>query len=157
MLLRSEAYKNLALSDRKFYKMDDLSKLGYIAMEYLYDNKIISRDIDPLKLALLFCNRSSSLDTDLKHQNIIDTLGDIEASPAIFVYTLPNVVLGEICIRHKIKGENNFFIGNSMPEDFMRDYADYILTNYNLAGVLYGWCELLGNNYSLNLNFITRK
>ena len=90
----------------KFYKMDNLCKLGYVAAEYLLKDT----NYHPKEIGIILANASSSLDTDCKHQAIISKEGDKAASPAVFVYTLPNVVLGEICIRHKIQGENTFFV-----------------------------------------------
>lgn len=88
----------------KFYKMDDLCKLGYVAAEYLLKDKTFA----PLEMGMLLANATSSLHTDIRHQQLIDQDGDRAASPAVFVYTLPNVVSGEICIRHKIQGETPF-------------------------------------------------
>lgn len=84
--------------------MDDLCKLGYVAAEYLLEGKTFA----PLEMGMLLANAASSLHTDIRHQQLIDREGDQAASPAVFVYTLPNVVSGEICIRHKIQGENTF-------------------------------------------------
>ena len=58
---------------------------------------------------MLLANAASSLHTDIRHQQLIDREGDQAASPAVFVYTLPNVVSGEICIRHKIQGGKSPF------------------------------------------------
>ena len=80
-----EKYKALGLNDMKFYKMDDMSKLGYIASHLLLDGLSFS----PEDMAVILQNRSASLDSDLKHlRNITEGPG---ASPAVFVYTLPNV------------------------------------------------------------------
>ena len=94
------------------------------------------------------------MDTDLKHQYIIDTMGDREASPAVFVYTLPNVVLGELCIRYKIQGENTFFINNRYPESFIRDYAALVMRKQKLRACLTGWCELTGDRYEARFDWL---
>ena len=70
----------------KFYKMDDLCKLGYVAAEYLLKDKTFA----PLEMGMLLANATSSLHTDIRHQQLIDQDGDRAASPAVFVYTLPN-------------------------------------------------------------------
>ena len=141
------AYKSLALDDRKFYKMDDLCKLGYIAAACLFARNGGETGYEPGEVGIICANASSSMDTDLKHQHIIDTMGDREASPAVFVYTLPNVVLGELCIRYKIQGENTFFINNRYPESFICDYAALVMRKQKLRACLTGWCELLGDRY----------
>lgn len=148
------AYKFLALDDRKFYKMDDLCKLGYIAAACLFARNGGKTGYEPGEVGIIFANTSSSMDTDLKHQHIIDTMGDREASPAVFVYTLPNVVLGELCIRYKIQGENTFFINNRYPESFIRDYATLVMRKQKLRACLTGWCELTGDRYEARFDWL---
>lgn len=151
------AYKLLALDDRKFYKMDDLCKLGYIAAACLFSKNGGTTGYAPSEVGIILANASSSLDTDRKHQHIIDTLGDKEASPAVFVYTLPNVVMGELCIRYKIQGENTFFISNRYPESFIREYALLVMRKQKLCACLIGWCELLGNKYEARFDWLEQE
>lgn len=150
------AYKSLSLEDRKFYKMDDLCKLGYVAMAYLLKEKEGETGYAPEEVGMVLANASSSLDTDLKYQHIIDTLGDKEASPAVFVYTLPNVVMGELCIRYKIQGENTFFISDRYPETFVHEYAADVMARCGLKACLVGWCELLGETYEARFKWLER-
>ena len=82
-----------------------------MAAEYLLEGKTFA----PLEMGMLLANAASSLHTDIRHQQLIDREGDQAASPAVFVYTLPNVVSGEICIRHKIQGETNLFLITRRP------------------------------------------
>ena len=44
-------------------------------------------------------------------------------SPALFVYTLPNIVAGEIAIRNKYEGETSAYV----LEEFNRDMIDAIV------------------------------
>jgi 3-oxoacyl-(acyl-carrier-protein) synthase len=147
------AFKHLEAPNMKFYKMDNLCKLGYLAAEYLLKDKKYA----PLELGLVLANRSSSLDTDISHQRIINEHSEAGASPAVFVYTLPNVVLGEICIRHKIQGENTFFINENKADSFLESYARMVLEREQYKAVIYGWCELLGNSYQAELVIIEKK
>ena len=148
------AYKHLATEDRKFYKMDDLCKLGYTAAAYLLSDINLSTLCKPEEIGIILSNASASLDTDLKHQHTIDTLGDHEASPATFVYTLPSVVMGEICIRHNIKGENTFFISGEYDEAFIRQYAETAMKHQTLRACIIGWCELLKHKYSARFQLL---
>lgn len=138
-----EAYKHLGENNMKFYKMDDLCKLGYVAAGYLLKDT----DYKPEEIGIILANAASSLDTDCKHQAIISKDGDGAASPATFVYTLPNVVLGEICIRHKIKGENTFFISQHYDSASLTDYASIVMAKGKLKTCIVGWCELLQGHY----------
>lgn len=148
------AYKSLGLDNRKFYKMDDLCKLGYIAAAALFSKNGGITGYAPGEVGIVFSNASSSLDTDQKHQHIIDSMGDKEASPAVFVYTLPNVVMGELCICYKIQGENTFFISNRYPESFIREYAVRMMQKQKLRACLIGWCELLENKYEARFDWL---
>lgn len=148
-----EAYKNLGENYMKFYKMDDLCKLGYVAAEHL----LKGRTYNPEEIGILLANSASSLHTDIKHQVIIDKDGDAAASPAIFVYTLANVVAGEICIRHKIKGENTFFISREYDADKLGQYAQMILNKANLKMCIIGWCDLLRDQYKAVFKIIEKR
>lgn len=147
-------YKIFGDGNLKFYKMDNLSKLGYIASLKLLQG--FNFDCEPSEIALVLSNRTSSLDSDLKHQHCIDTLPEEEISPAIFVYTLANIVAGEIAIKHKVQGETMFFISENYDEQFMRNYAESLLQR-GLKYVIYGWCEFLGSEYSVNLTLTKTK
>lgn len=147
-----EAYKFLEESNQKFYKMDDLSKLGYIAAAYLLKDT----EINAHKTGIILANSSSSLDTDTKYQKIIDEKGDKDASPSVFVYTLANIVAGEICIRHKIQGENTFFIMHNEDLDFLEDYAKLAVENTDMEHCIYGWCDFLDNKYKADFRLINK-
>lgn len=141
------AFKALEQPNMKFYKMDDLSKLGYTAASWLLKD----RQVDSCHTGILLANAASSLDTDRKHQEIIDREGDGGASPAVFVYTLPNVVMGEICIRFKIQGENTFFIREQKSVRELQDYAGWLMQTRKLDTCICGWCELDGENYEAEM------
>lgn len=145
-----EAYKNIGGSNMKFYKMDDLCKLGYTAAEYLLKDKCYL----PEEIGILLANSSSSLNTDIRHQAVIDKEGNHAASPAIFVYTLPNVVAGEICIRHKIQGENTFFIEKEFNADRLEQYARIVMKKNKLKACIIGWCDFLMEQYKADFKLI---
>lgn len=145
-----EAYKHLGENNMKFYKMDDLCKLGYIAAGYLLKDA----NFKPEEIGIILSNASSSLDTDCKHQSIISHDGDSAASPAVFVYTLPNVVLGEICIRHKIQGENTFFISRQYDPASLEEYARIVMAKGKLKACIIGWCELLQGHYQAEFKLL---
>lgn len=145
-----KAYKQSGENNMKFYKMDDLCKLGYVAACYLLQGK----SFHPEKTGLILANSASSLNTDLRHQQVIDRDGDEAASPAVFVYTLPNVVAGEICIRHKIQGESTFFIEETYDAGKLEQYARIVLQKNNLHACIMGWCDLLGETYRAEFKLI---
>lgn len=144
-----EVYHSLDEPNMKFFKMDNMCKMGYVGARYLLN------DIEhkPNEIALILANRSSSLDTDIRHQKTIND-GEL-ASPAIFVYTLANIVAGEISISNKIQGETTFFIMKNYNKKGLYQYAQLLLGTNRYKGVVVGWCDYLNENYKLNLEYIT--
>jgi len=144
-----EAYKSLALNYPKFHKMDNLSKLAFLASE------MILKDEDHSRTALVFANRSSSLDTDFKYQESINSQENYFPSPAVFVYTLPNICVGEISIKHKMQTENAFFVLDEFDEQFLNDYSEQILQSGKADKVLCGWVELYQESYKAFVYLLT--
>jgi len=147
-LFFKEAYQFLQLSYPKFFKMDRMSKLGILATEILFNKE--KQDINT---ALVFSNNYSSIDTDKIHQNSIDQI----VSPSVFVYTLPNIVLGEISIKHQLQGENVFFISEGFDAQMIADYTDVLLSTGKAENVVCGWIDLKNAEYDVFLCLITRK
>ncbi len=147
------AYQHFALNYPKFYKMDNLGKLGWLAAEILLANSFDKTAYLPEDIGLLFCNRNSSLDNDIKYYETVKTI----ASPALFVYTLPNIVMGEICIRHNFKGENDFFIFDSFNAGFLQQYAAHLFATGAVEACICGWVDLLGNDYRACLYLVEKK
>lgn len=147
-----KAYQNFEMNYPKFFKMDSLSKLAFLGAEML-----LNKEIDATKennIALLFANKSSSLDTDVKFQNSISDKENYYPSPAVFVYTLPNICLGEISIRHQLKSENSFFIFEAFNPVFMANYANVLLSTKKADKVLCGWVEYYNEEYKAFLYLV---
>jgi hypothetical protein len=137
------AYHHFEIKYPKFYKMDNLSKLGWLATEILLKDSFHETEYQPADIGVVLTNASSSLDTDIKYYETTKSI----ASPALFVYTLPNIVIGEICIRHHFKGENAFFIFDEFDAGFIEQYVSNLLNNNILQSCICGWVELLDDQY----------
>ncbi len=145
-------YQHLNINYAKFYKMDNLSKLGWLASEILLKDESIINEYKPQDVGIVLSNSNSSLDTDIKYLHSVQDF----ASPALFVYTLPNIVTGEICIRNNFKGENAFFIFDSFDAAFIQQYVNHLLDNNILQLCICGWVEFLKDSYKAVL-FLTAK
>jgi len=132
--------------------MDSLSKLGWLASEILLKDSFTSSDYTPAEIGIVLSNANASLDTDFKY---IDTVKDI-ASPSVFVYTLPNIVMGEICIRNKFKGENAFFVFSAFDADFIQRYVSSLMDNNIVEACICGWVDLLGEDYKAALYLVEK-
>lgn len=146
--IRNE-YKALGVQDLKFSKMDNLCKLAYVGVYKLLANHKLG--YDPQRIALVFSNKSASLDSDIKHNNNINKKDPACISPAVFVYTLPNITMGEVAIKHKFMGENTFFVFNDKNLNFVGNYADYLIQSNIADCVIYGWCDYLNGTSNLEL------
>ena len=139
------AYKHFQMDYPKFFKMDNLSKLAFLTSEIIL--KDVAKSEEEQDIALVFANQSSSLDTDVKYQESIADKSDYFPSPAVFVYTLPNICIGEISIRHQLKSENAFFVFDTFPAAFLQNYAEMLLENQKAEKVLCGWMEYFQEDY----------
>ncbi len=143
----TEVYKNFSLNYPKFYKMDNLCKLGYLASEFLLKDREITARYSGEEIGIILYNAASSLDTDRNHQQSIQDRSAYFPSPSVFVYTLANVVIGEICIRHKIFGEGTFFIEERFNPLLMHEYLSRLFHDEVVQCCITGWVELDGNSY----------
>lgn len=144
-------YKEEEISYPKFYKMDNLSKLGFLTAEKIFKNSDVLQHNNPEEIGVVISNSVSSLDTDLEYQKTISDRENYFPSPAVFVYTLPNILIGEICIRHKIKGENAFLVSEKFDADETWRYVKSLMDNGKTKAVLCGWVDILGDHWDAAL------
>ena len=142
-----KAYQHFALDYPKFFKMDTLSKLAILNFEILVQEEKIKNT------ALIFANSNSSYEIDQKFQSSNASF----ASPALFVYTLPNIMLGEISIKHKLRSENIFFISKNFDPKLFTLYASQLFQEKKLTEAVCGWVDLHNNEYDVLLCQITGK
>ena len=148
-----ELYSKLEISYSKFHKMDNLSKLGFLGAELLLKNYTLKDIYIQDQIGIILSNSNSSLDTDIKYNNLL-TVG--KASPAVFVYTLPNIVIGEISIRHGLKGENAFFISDKYDIVEQVNYVNLLFQSKAVDACICGWVELVGERYDLFLCLVEK-
>lgn len=146
-------YQHFKLNYPKYYKMDNLSKLGWLAAEILLKGSFDKDNYQPEEIGIVLANASSSLDDDIKY---FETTKDI-ASPSLFVYTLPNIVIGEICIRNNFKGKHAFFIQDTFDAGFMKQQVDYLLDKNILQACICGWVDVLEQEYKAVLFLVEKE
>lgn len=150
-------YRKLQMDYSKFSKMDNQSKIGLMASEVLLKNLPLTKLYNQEEIAVVLSNSESSLDTDKNYLSTIADKQDYFPSPALFVYTLPNIVGGEICIRNKIKGENTFFVSDTFNAELLHFYIDRLI-NYSVTkACIGGWVNCLGNEYDAFLFSVERE
>ncbi len=147
-------YLSLDLKYSKFHKMDQLSKIAFLGIELMKQaNPEISK-YGENDIALLFSNSKSSAATDIKFQESYANGGI--PSPSLFVYTLPNILIGEIAIRNKWYGENMFTVSNLFDAKYYAEYAN-ILIKKSAEAVLGGWINVNEDKIEAFFFFVTKK
>ncbi len=146
-------YQHFHLNYPKYYKMDNLSKLGWLTAEILLKDSFNPNNYQPEEIGIVLANANSSLDDDIKY---FDSTKDI-ASPSLFVYTLPNIVIGEICIRNNFKGEHAFFIQDIFDAGFIAQQVNYLLDENILQACVCGWADVLEQNYKAALFLVEKE
>jgi len=150
-------YKHFEISYPKYFKMDNLSKLGFLATEVLLKKTPEINNYKPKNVGIIMANSNASLDTDIKYHNTIKDKNNYFPSPALFVYTLPNIVIGEIAIKHKFSGENAFFVGKSYDHDFIKNYVQILIENESIDAAIFGWCDVFEDNYEASIFFMGKE
>lgn len=148
-------YRLTGINYPKFFKMDRLCKAGFIGAEMLLRN-FIDDEKNNDDWGIILMNSASSLDNDRRFQQTIAE-DNYFPSPSIFVYTLANIVTGEIAIRHKIGGETSFYVMPEPDEELMTELiAQSFNANPKLNHILCGWVDVDHGQHEVRL-FLCRK
>jgi 3-oxoacyl-(acyl-carrier-protein) synthase len=150
------AYRGLAIQYPKFFKMDLLSKLGFLATEVLLKHAGLAARYEPDRIGILLLNSSSSLDTDEKHQDSISDPANYFPSPSVFVYTLPNIMIGEIAIRQRIKGENTVIITDIRDAATLRELVEEWFEYKRVDCCIAGYVEAYRDRLSASVVVVER-
>ena len=142
--LLTTIYKQMIGDYPKYYKMDGLCRLGFIASELLLQaEKTEETSIKELQRSrgVVLFNRSSSISSDKKYLASIADKDNYYPSPSVFVYTLPNIVTGEIAIRNGYHGETSFYILPEKNEEQMQTLIQTAFLDSQTTSLLTGWID----------------
>ncbi len=147
-----DAYRRYVNDYPKFFKMDGLCKLGFIASELLLSHLDEERFTPREDRAVVLFNHSGSHEADTHYQSTISDPDNFFPSPSLFVYTLPNIVTGEIAIRNKYLGETSFYVMEQHDEQTISQILTTALSADGTHSVLTGWVDFVdGNQFSAKL------
>jgi hypothetical protein len=142
-------YRQAGINYPKFFKMDPLSRVAFLATELLLPATITE---DRSKVATVISTASGCLEVDKKFEESRQSL----ASPALFVYTLPNIMLGEIDIRHGFKGEQMCTVSEKPDPSWLSFYAGDLLQHRGSEACLCGHVEAAAGIISATLCWVSR-
>lgn len=151
----ADIYRALGYSYPKFFKMDSLCKWAWLGAEALlregdgwrYDG------LDKQHIAVVIATRDGCLETDHRYAETMQTI----PSPALFVYTLPNIALGEICIRHGFTGEQLCEVADAFDAEAILFWVRDLLLNRGATHCLFGWADAVGPHHDVSLFWIDRQ
>jgi 3-oxoacyl-[acyl-carrier-protein] synthase-1 len=135
----SEIFKKHLSDCSRFFKMDLFSRLAYVATGLVAKDSL--KGCAPEDIALFIFTLNGSVLADRKHLSTFSDPEDFYPSPAVFINTLPNVVLGEIAVRNSIKGETSLVM---LPErdDTVIDKVIMVSASASRpSAVICGWVD----------------
>jgi 3-oxoacyl-[acyl-carrier-protein] synthase-1 len=158
--LLTELYRNHIADWPKFFKMDTLSKAGFVASELLLkelgERRLEGEEFAQTRAIVLF-GSTASLCADRNYQETIQNRDNYYPSPALFVYTLPNIVTGEIAIRNHWRGESSFYVLEAPEADQMAFHLACAFQDQVTESILAGWVDSNMNDDFQALMTIIRK
>ena len=141
----TEVYKTKIGDYPKFYKMDMLSRLAFVASELIIESegqRTLNSKPSTLNYsrAVVLFNHSSSIIADRQYVKSIKK-DDFFPSPAAFVYTLPNITTGEIALRNGYHGETSFYLLAERNEKLMQMVIKSTFIDHDIKSVIGGWID----------------
>lgn len=145
----TELYRAHVADWPKFFKMDTLSKVGFLASELLLkecgEKRLEGEEYTSARAVVLF-GTTASLCADRNYQETIQDKDNYYPSPALFVYTLPNIVTGEIAIRNHYRGETSFYVLDGYDAPTMAFHLQCAFQDSVTESVLAGWVDSTAND-----------
>jgi hypothetical protein len=129
--------------------MDLLSKAAFLATEVMV--QLLGDISDKDRVATVLTTSNGCMDVDEKFEAYRTEL----ASPALFVYTLPNIMLGEICIRNQFKGEQMCTLSEQLDIPFTAFYVTDLLQQRHASACLCGFAEAYGDQLDVRLIWVS--
>ena len=164
----TDIYKQEIGNYPKFYKMDTLTRLAFVAAELLKKSLPLTEELE----AVILFNHSSSIVADRQFLDSLEprravkarSLGTISdeknffPSPSLFIYTLPNITTGEIAIRHHFQGETSFYILPEKDEALMQQILEATLRATGAKSAISGWVDAESNtSFECELSYYEMK
>lgn len=150
-------YKFLGTKYPKYHKMDKLCKLGFLSSEAILKDANLSEKYKEDEVAVVLCNSNSTINIDTEYYDSIKDAKNYFPSPALFVYTLPNIVIGEIAIRNTLRGEIAFLIQERFNAKAITSYVHNLFNDNKTKACLTGWVDIDEKNQYKTVLFLVEK
>lgn len=154
--LLKELYKEYIGDYAKFYKMDTMSRLAIVATELLLRGESTQERAQEHDIVLF--NRSSSIVADMNHLATIRDRENFYPSPSVFLYTLPNIALGEVAIRYQFRGETSLYILDEKREPLMNAITAATIRESYAPMLVTGWIDCRSEDeFEAEIEILTKK
>ena len=140
-------YAAIGLNDPKFFKMDGLSKLVLLTAEPLLRTLLALPGVERERVGLVLGSRHGSAEVD---ERFWQSTREV-ASPALFVYTLPNIALGELSIRHGLHGPSTTLLAERPDAKRLGFAAQQLIMRHGCTHVVCGWADIFAGQRSATL------
>ena len=145
-----ELYRQHVSDYPKFFKMDGLCKLGFMASELLLEAEGAERFTPREDRAVVLVGSHASQCSDEAFTATISR--EWFPSPAVFVYTLPNIVTGEIAMRNHYYGETAYYVLPTKNWEGVEQLIRTVMTDNSIRSVMGGWIDYKGkDNFEANI------
>ncbi|MCQ2147573.1 MAG: 3-oxoacyl-ACP synthase, partial [Bacteroidales bacterium] len=152
--LLDNAYRKYVGDYPKYFKMDTHCKAGFVASELLLkgeDGRFNPRS----DRSVVLMGSTSSLCNDVHYQETIQSEDNYYPSPSLFVYTLANIITGEISIRNKYLGETSFYVLPKKDEKLMERFLNETFMDKEISSALFGWIDCYSDdNFHVSMSLV---
>lgn len=146
-------YRKLGVNYPRYFKMDTLCKLGFVASELLLKDepdRFVPRD----DRAVLLFSRVGPLCNDRRYMKTIRP-EEYFPSPSLFVYTLANTVTGEIAIRNKYLGDTTAYGLPAYDAARIFEVVETAFKDGHTTSALCGWMDCRSDtDYEARISYI---
>ena len=157
--LITECYRNSHADYPKYFKMDPLCRLGFVASELLLQSVSEERFVAREDRAVVLASCHGCLHTDRHYESTIVPGENYFPSPSVFVYTLPNIVTGEIAIRNHYLGETSMYLfeENTDEDERLRTLETLTFQDPQTTSAIIGWVDYQdSDNFSAKLFLVNK-
>ena len=155
--LLTELYKTEVGDYPKFFKMDPLARLAFVATELLLMAEGGERFVDGDDRAVVLFNATSSIAADRDYVASIDGDEGFYPSPSVFVYTLPNLSVGEIAMRNHYHGETSFYILPERDDALIYQVQQASLLDPATKSMITGWIDYRDDDHFVAELYILKR
>ena len=128
-----------------------------ISTELLLKAEGGERFVDGDDRAVVLFNATSSIAADRDYVASIDGDEGFYPSPSVFVYTLPNLSVGEIAMRNHYHGETSFYILPERDERMINKVQEASMLDPATKSMITGWIDYRDDDHFVAELYILKR